>query len=140
MTNIDKYSDHAALVGRILYSLMFLLFGFGKIIGYSGGAAYMSSLGLPAPSLVVLLAIIIEVGGGLLMLVGYQTRIASLGLAIYILVSALIAHSQLGNPDHFLLFMKNIAIAGGSLAFFAFGGGAYSLDAKPEALKHLRLS
>ena len=109
-------------------------------IGYSGGAAYMSSLGLPAPSLVVLLAIIIEVGGGLLMLVGYQTRIASLGLGIYVLLSALIAHSQLGNPDHLLLFMKNIAIAGGSLAFFAFGGGAYSLDARPEVLKHLRMS
>ena len=140
MTNIEKYSDQAALIGRILYSLTFLLFGLGKIIGYSGSAGYMSSLGLPAPSLVVLLAIIIEVGGGLLMLVGYQTRIVSLGLGIYVLLSALIAHSQLGDPDHFLLFMKNMAIAGGSLAFFAFGGGAYSLDAKPEALKRLRMS
>ena len=140
MTNIEKYSDQAALVGRILYSLMFLLFGYGKIIGYSGSAGYMSSLGLPAPSLVVLLAIIIEVGGGLLMLVGYQTRLVALGLAIYVLVSALIAHSQLGDLNNFNHFMKNVAIAGGSLAFFAFGAGAYSLDAKPEALKRLRMS
>ena len=140
MTNIEKYSDQAALVGRLLYSLMFLLFGYGKIISYANSAAYMSSLGLPAPSLVTLLAIVIEVGGGLLMLVGYQTRIVSLGLAIYVLVAALIAHSQLGDTNHFQFFMRNIAIVGGSLAFFAFGGGAYSLDAKPEALKHLRMS
>jgi len=119
---------------------MFLLFGLVKIIGYSNSVGHMSALGLPAPSLVALLAIVIEVGGGLLMLVGYQTRIVSLGLAIYVLVAALIGHWQLGDFIHFQLFMKNIAIAGGSLAFFAFGGGAYSLDAKPEALKHLRMS
>jgi putative oxidoreductase len=140
MTNLEKHSDQAALIGRILYSLMFLLFGYSKITAYAGIASYLGSLGVPAPSLVTLLAIVIEVGGGLLMLVGYQTRIVSLGLAIYVMVSAFIAHSQLGDPYHFLVFMKNMAIAGGSLAFFAFGGGAYSLDAKPEALKHLRIS
>jgi putative oxidoreductase len=140
MINLEKYSDQAALIGRLLYSLMFLLFGFVKITAYTHSVGHMSSLGLPAPSLVVLLAIIIEVGGGLLMLVGYQTRIVSLGLAIYVLVSALIAHSQLGDTNHFQYFMRDIAIVGGSLAFFAFGGGAYSLDAKPEALKRLRMS
>ena len=140
MTNLEKYSDQAALIGRVLYSLMFLLFGLVKITAYANSVSHMSSLGLPAPSLVTSLAIVIEVGGGLLMLVGYQTRIVSLGLAIYVLVAALIAHSQLGDTDHFQFFMRNIAIIGGSLAFFAFGGGSYSLDARPEALKHLRIS
>src|SRR5215469_448872 len=115
MTNLDKHSDQAALIGRILYSLMFLLFGLVKITAYAHSVSHMSSLGLPAPSLVTLLAIVIEVGGGFLMLVGYQTRIVSLGLAIYVLVAALIAHSQLGDTDHFQFFMRNIAIAGGSL-------------------------
>jgi putative oxidoreductase len=61
MTNLEKHSDHAALVGRILYASMFLLFGYGKITGYAGTVGYMSSLGLPAASLFTLLAIIIEI-------------------------------------------------------------------------------
>ena len=139
MSNIEKYSDQAALVGRIVYSLMFLLFGYGKITAYAGTASYMSSLGLPLPSLVTLAAIIIEIGGGVLMLIGFQTRIVSLALALYVLLSALIAHSQWGDLNNFQHFMKNVAIVGGSLAFFAFGAGAYSLDArKPETLKQVR--
>ena len=88
-----------------------------------------------APALFTVLAIIIEIAGGLLVLVGYQTRLVSLGLAIYVLVSAFIGHSQLGDQNQFMHFMKNMAIVGGSLAFVAFGGGAYSLDArKPWAV------
>jgi hypothetical protein len=64
MTNREKHSDHAALVGRILYASMFLLFGYGKITAYASTVSYMGSLGLPAPSLFTLLAIIIEIGGG----------------------------------------------------------------------------
>ena len=90
----------------------------------------MGSLGLPAPSLATVLAIIIEIGAGLLILVGYQTRLVALGLGIYTLITAFIGHSQLGDPDTFQHFMKNMAIVGGSLAFVAFGGGAYSLDAR----------
>jgi putative oxidoreductase len=94
----------------------------------------MSSLGLPAPSLVTLVAIIIEIVGGVLILIGYETRIVALGLAVYVLISAFIGHSQLGDPNNFQHFMKNMAIVGGSLAFVAFGAGAYSLDArKPQA-------
>jgi putative oxidoreductase len=63
-------------------------------------------------------------------LVGYQTRLVALGLAIYVLVSGFIGDSKLGDPNEFMHFMKNIAIVGGSLAFVAFGAGAYSLDAK----------
>src|SRR5262252_2616339 len=109
---------------------MFLLFGYGKLTGYAGTVAYMGSLGLPVPSLFSLLAIIIEIGGGLLILVGYQTRLVSLGLAIYVLVAAFIGHSQLGDPNQFQHFMKNMAIVGGLLAFVAFGGGAYSLNVR----------
>ena len=108
---------------------MFLVLGFNKLTGYTGTVGYMGSLGLPAPALFTFLAIIIEIGGGLLILVGYQTRLVSLGLAIYVLVSAFIGHSQFGDPNQFMHFMKNMAIVGGSLAFVAFGGGAYSLDA-----------
>jgi putative oxidoreductase len=129
MTNLENHSDAAALVGRLFFSSIFLVFGFNKLTGYTGTVGYMGSLGLPAPALFTFLAIIIEIGGGLLILVGYQTRLVSLGLAIYVLVSAFIGHTLFGDPNQFMHFMKNMAIVGGSLAFVAFGGGAYSLDA-----------
>jgi putative oxidoreductase len=87
MINIEKHSDQAALIGRIFFSSMFLLFGYGKLTGYAGTVSYTGSLGLPAPAVFTVLAIIIEIGGGLLVLVGYQTRLVSLGLAIFVLVA-----------------------------------------------------
>jgi len=130
MVDLQKHGDAAALIGRLLYASAFLLFGYSKITGYAGMGSYMSSLGLPALSLFTVLAIMIEIAGGLLILIGYQTRLVALGLGIYVLVSALIAHLNLGDPNQFQHFMKNIAIVGGSLAFVAFGAGAYSLDAR----------
>ena len=141
MTNLEKYGDHVALVGRIFYASMFLLFGWGKITAFAGTAGYMGSLGLPAPSLATAIAIIVEIGGGLLILIGYQTRLVALALAIYVLVSAFIGHSQLGDLNQFQHFMKNMAIVGGSLAFVALGAGAYSLDARrSQTLKQVRTS
>ena len=133
MINQESYGDAAALVGRLFFSSMFLVFSYGKLTAFGGTSGYMASLGLPAPALFTLLAIIIEIGGGSLMLVGYKTRLVALGLAIFVLVSAFIGHSQLGDSDHFMHFMKNMAIVGGSLAFVAFGAGAYSLDARTVA-------
>src|SRR6516225_1271379 len=130
MINLEKHSDTAVLVGRLFFSSMFLLFGYGKLTGYAGTVSYMGSLGLPGPALFTVLAIIIEIGAGLLVLVGYKTRLVSLGLATYVLVSAFIGHSQLGDLNQFQHFMKNMAIVGGALAFVAFGGGTYSLDAR----------
>jgi putative oxidoreductase len=74
---------------------MFLLFGYGKITGYDGTVGYMGSLGLPAPALFTVLAIIIEIGAGLLVLAGFKTRLVSLGLAIYVPVSAFIGTRNL---------------------------------------------
>lgn len=130
MISLEKHGDSAALIGRFFFASMFLLFGYGKLTGHAGTASYMGSLGLPAPALFTVLAIIIEIGAGLLVLVGYKTRLVCLGLAIYVLVSALIGHSHLEDLNQFQHFMKNMAIVGGSLAFVAFGGGAYSLDAR----------
>ena len=130
MISLEKHSDTAALIGRLFFLSMFLLFGYGKLTGYAGTVSYMGSPGLPAPGLFTVLAIIIEIGAGLLVLVGYKTRLVCLGLAIYVLISAFIGHSQFGDPDQFQHFMKNMAIVGGSLAFVASGGGRYSLDAR----------
>ncbi len=130
MGNLERCSDQGAFIGRPFYSSMFLLFGYGKPTAFAGTAGYMGSLSLPAPSLVTVLVIIIEIGAGLVMLVGYRTGLVALGLGIYVLIAAFIGHSQRGDPNNFQHFMKNMAIVGAWLAFVAFGGGAYSLDAR----------
>ena len=133
MPDFEKYSAHAAFVGRVLFASLFLVFGYRMLAAYSGAVGYMASLGLPTPSLFLLIAIVIEIGGGLLILVGYQTRAAALQLGVYTTVAAVIGHFQFADPNQIQHFMKNIALVGGSLAFVACGGGAYSLDARHAA-------
>ena len=120
--NLEKHGDHAALVGRLFYSSLFVLYGYFKLTGLAGTTAYKQ--GLPAPTVSAILAVVIELGGGLLMLVGYQTRLVALGLAVYVLVAALIAHTNFADGNQLSHFMKNMAIVGGS------GAGAYSLDGR----------
>ena len=130
MAKLESQSDLALLIGRLFYSSLFLLYGYFKVTAYSGTATYMAAKGLPAPSLFALLAVVFELGGGILMLVGYQTRWVALALAVYTLVAGLIAHTHFADANQLTHFMKNMAIVGGSLAFFASGAGAYSLDGR----------
>lgn len=90
----------------------------------------MGRQGLPVPTVFAALAVIIELGGGLLILFGYQTRLVALGCAIYVLIAALIAHRNFGDGNQMSHFMKNIAIVGGFLALMATGPGPYSVDGR----------
>ena len=128
--DLEKHADHAALVGRIFYASLFILYGYFKLTAFAGTTGYMAKQGLPAPALATIIAIVVELGGGLLILVGYQTRLVALGLGIYVIVASLIAHTNFADANQLSHFMKNMAIVGGSLAFVAFGAGAYSFDAR----------
>jgi putative oxidoreductase len=128
MPILEAQSDLVLLVGRLFYSSLFLLFGAFGLTDYTGAVAYMAHFGLPP--LFAALAIAIELGGGIFMLVGYQVRLVALGLAIYALVAALIAHRDFANGAQLLHFMKNMAIVGGSLAFVVSGAGRYSVDGR----------
>jgi putative oxidoreductase len=118
----------AAAAGRVLMSIIFLLSGFQKLGGFSGTAAYMASEGLPAPDLAALVAIVVECVGGLLVLIGYRTRVVGLVLAVWCIATALIAHTNFADPNQMVHFLKNLAMAGGFLQLAAFGGGAWSID------------
>lgn len=128
MAGLEKYGDQLALLARVFYASLFVLYGYFKLTAFAGTAAYMAKQGLPVPAVCAGLAVIFELIGGLLMLFGYQTRLVGLILAIYVLVAALIAHTHFGDGNQLSHFMKNMAIVGGGLAFAAFGGGPYSLD------------
>ena len=108
---MEKYANLAA---RILVAQLFLLAGFSKITGYSGTQSYMEAMGVPG--VLLPLVILLEVGGGLALILGWQTRIISLALAGFTLLAAFIFHSNFADQMQMIMFMKNIAITGGLLA------------------------
>lgn len=126
MLNNPALSDAAKLVGRILLALMFILGGWSKIGGYAGTQQYMASAGVPG--FLLPLVILTELGGGLLVAVGYKTRWAALALAGFTLLATLLFHSNWAQPMQQMIFMKNLGVAGGFLVLFAAGAGRWSLD------------
>lgn len=133
--NYAKLQDPLALVGRILLAVLFVPAGFSKIAGFAGTAGYIASVGLPLPQVGAAAAIVIELGLGLLLLAGWRTRAVALVLALFTLVAAVFFHNYWASPADQLMmqqinFYKNVAIAGGLLAFTAFGAGRWSLDAR----------
>jgi putative oxidoreductase len=123
MNTVQKVSE---LAGRSLLSVLFLLSGVGKIGAYAGTAAYMSSVGVPAALLPAVIAT--EVLGALAIILGWQTRIIAFLLAGFSLLSALIFHSNFADQIQTIMFLKNVAIAGGFLLLVANGAGPLSLD------------
>ncbi|WP_375402752.1 DoxX family protein [uncultured Sphingomonas sp.] len=127
MTSFERYMP---AVGRALMAVLFLMSGIGKIAAPGPTLGYIVAMGLPAPQVALGVAILIEIGGGLLLLLGYRTRIVSILLALFTLVTAAIFHSDFADQNQMIHFLKNVAIAGGLLNIAAFGAGAFSLDAR----------
>ena len=125
--------DGAALLGRILLSGLFVWSGFGKLMGFAGTAGYIASKGLPFPTVLAAIAVAVELGGGLALLIGWRTRWAAVLLALFLLVITPIFHNFWSVPaDQVMMqqinFFKNVAILGGMLFVYAMGPGRYSAD------------
>ena len=123
-----------ALAGRLLMAYLFLPAGISKVLGFAGTVGYIASAGLPVPQLAALVALVVEIGGGLALILGYRVRIAAIVLAFFTLVASYFFHAYWAAPEAAkmvttLLFNKNIAVAGGLLILAGMGAGAWSLDA-----------
>lgn len=130
--------DAAALVGRLLVAWLFLPAGIGKATGFAGTVGYIASVGLPAPAAAAAIAMLLEIAGGLALVVGYRTRLVALALAAFTLVASFFFHAYWAAPaaQQFmqqLLFTKNIALVGGLLFVALHGAGRWSLDARRVA-------
>ena len=119
--------DFTVLAGRILLALIFILSGWGKLGGYAGTQQYMASMGVSGALLPLVL--FAELGGGLAVAFGLLTRLAAAGLALFCVLAAYFFHSNWSEQIQFIMFMKDVAIAGGFLVLAAHGAGAFSLDA-----------
>lgn len=123
-------NNAAALVGRILLAAIFIQAGWEKIGDYERTVAYMARADVPGSLLPVVIAV--ELLGGLLIVIGWQTRLVAIGLAIFTLVAAYLFHMNFGDKNQAIHFMKNVAIAGGFLVLAAGGAGAWSIDGRRE--------
>lgn len=126
---------YAPLFGRIFLSLIFIVSGFGKAMDFGGTVAYMETYGIPLPGLLFVLALLFELGGGVLLLLGFQTRLAAAALIVFTVLATLIFHDFWSYADaerqmQFINFMKNLSMIGGLLLVIGFGAGPYSLDRK----------
>jgi putative oxidoreductase len=132
----------SAPVGRLLISLMFLMSGLNKIGNYSNTSGWMESMGVSSSFLP--LVITLEILAAVAIIIGWKTKIAAFLLAGFCIISGIIFHSDFSNQLEIIMFMKNIAIAGGFLFLVVNGPGNFSIDKKKLTLllnpKYLKIS
>ena len=134
-TLLEGRKDGMLLLARILLMILFVIFGWSKLTGFSGTASYMASTGLPLPTLSAAIAVIMEFVVGMAIVIGFYTRPLALVLGLYTLAAAIIGHQfwNMDDPERIgamINFYKNVSIAGGLLLLCITGPGRYSLDRK----------
>jgi len=115
-------------VGRLLIGLPFAMSGLGKLAAFGQTTAMIAAAGLPVPPLAYVVAVAVELGGGLLLIAGYQTRLVATALALFSIATAVSFHNNFADQNQMIHFLKNVMMAGGLLQIAAFGAGAISLD------------
>ena len=125
---MNAVRDLGALVGRILIAILFIPAGWGKIAGFTGTAGYIASKGLPLPEVGAALAIVVELVGGIMLLVGFRTRWAAAALVLFLIPTTFFFHAFWNDPSQATVFWKNVAIMGGLVYVWAFGSGRLSID------------
>ena len=125
---MERWKDLSILIGRILLALIFLKSGIGKVENFSGTAHYMAGYGMPYPSFFLFSAILFELGGSIMVILGFFMRIGAVLILIFLIPTTLIFHNIFVDPKMLIHFMKNASIFGGLLILLAGGAGRYSLD------------
>ncbi|WP_395606451.1 DoxX family protein [Pseudomonas sp. B22129] len=132
-TLFERQRDLIILLARILLMLLFVTSGWGKLTGFSGTVGYFTSIGAPLPSIAASVAVVMEFGVGILLLIGFYTRPLALLMSLFVLGTAIIGHHfwdmvEPARSANTLQFFKNMSIIGGLLLLIVTGAGRYSLD------------
>jgi putative oxidoreductase len=121
-------SRYLAFIGRILIGLPFAMSGLSKLAAYGPTTALISAVGLPFPPLAFAVAVVVEFGGGVLLMLGYRVRPTALVLAVFSMATAVSFHSNFADQNQMIHFLKNVMLTGGLLQIVAFGAGAMSVE------------
>jgi putative oxidoreductase len=119
-----------AAAGRFLMATLFIMSGLSKIAAPTAVIGTIAAAGLPFPALSYVIALVVEIGGGLLLLAGFRARMAATVLAAFTIVAAVAFHRDFADQNQLIHFLKNVAITGGLLQVVAFGAGRFSIDAR----------
>jgi len=130
---MKKTRNAAALAGRIMLALLFVVAGLGKIPGFADTTVMMTGAGLPFVNVLLVLTILIELGGGAAIMLGWKTRPIALVVFLFTALATVVFHAFWSAPPdkallQQLMFMKNVSVMGGLLVLYAFGPGEYALD------------
>lgn len=132
---LNQLRNPLDLLGRVLIALLFVPAGIQKITGFAGSVGYAASAGMPMPQVAVAIGLVIEIGAGLAILLGWHTRWAALILGFFTLVASFFFHNFWAVPAEAammqqLLFWKNVALVGGLLGYAAHGAAGWSMDGR----------
>ena len=131
MENSNRYLP---LLGRIMIGAPFVLSGLGKLMAHDATVGYIGSVGLPLPQVAWLIALLVEIGGGALLISGFRARSVALIMAVFALATAVFFHRNFADQNQMIHFLKNVMLAGGLLQIVYFGAGPLSVDASRKAL------
>jgi len=135
---MDALKRFGPLAGRILIAIIFVFSGVAKLTGLDGTSGYIASKGLPFPYLLAVAAMVVELGGGILLVIGLKTRWAAAAILLFTAAAAFLFHNFWGVPadqvqNTMIHFMKNISMVGGLLYVVVYGSGPLSLDGEDRA-------
>jgi putative oxidoreductase len=130
MENSNRYLP---LLGRVMIGAPFILSGLGKLMAHDATVGYIGSVGLPLPQLAWLIALLVEIGGGALLVSGFRARLVALVMAVFALATAIFFHRNFADQNQMIHFLKNVMLAGGLLQIVYFGAGPLSVDASRKA-------
>ena len=133
MNTVNPNTSVIPVIGRVLLAAIFIISGLGKLAAPAATMGYIASTGLPFAPLALAIAIGVELGGGLLLVLGVKTRLVAAGLAVFSIVTGQAFHNAVGDQNQMIHLLKNFAMAGGLLQVVAFGAGAYSFDNRAKA-------
>jgi putative oxidoreductase len=126
---------YVPFAGRLLIGLPFAMSGFSKLAAIGPTTEAIRAAGLPLPPLALALSVLVELGGGLMLVAGFQARIVAAALALFALVTAVSFHSNFADQNQMIHFLKNLMMAGGLLQIVAFGAGALSIDNRAKGTR-----
>jgi putative oxidoreductase len=121
-------TQYFPFLGRLLIGLPFVMSGFGKLAAYGKTTAMIAAVGLPVPPLAFAVAVLVELGGGVLLVLGYQVRPVAIAQAIFTIAAAVSFQNNFADQNQMIHFLKDVMITGGLLQIVAFGAGAFSFD------------